>query len=337
MNATPAALPTSSNNTPPITGTWSPAVINTSVPGSRSIHHTGGRSMCAPSTTMTVVVTNSITPTFTQLGPYCVNATPAALPTSSNNTPPITGTWSPAVINTSVPGSQVYTFTPTAGQCAAPSTTMTVVVTNSITPTFTQLGPYCVNATPAALPTSSNNTPPITGTWSPAVINTSVPGSQVYTFTPAAGQCAATSNMAITILSTPSAGSFEVTNTSCNLSNGAVTFNLVSSGTPPYSYNFNNQGFTNTTTFNNLFEGSYPVVVKDANDCILNIIVIIGNDPSVPWGKSGWVANIFSPNGDGVNDELKIFIGTDIKRVNKFEIYDRWGSKLFAATNIDSK
>ena len=64
-------------------------------------------------------------------------------------------------------------------------------------------------------------------------------------------------------------------------------------------------------------------MVKDANDCILNIIVIIGNDPSVPCGeKSVWVANIFSPNGDGVNDELKIFIGTDIKRVNKFEIYD---------------
>ena len=37
------------------------------------------------------------------------------------------------------------------------------------------------------LPTSSNNG--ITGTWSPATINTATVGTTTYTFTPAAGQC----------------------------------------------------------------------------------------------------------------------------------------------------
>ena len=35
----------------------------------------------------------------------------------------------------------------------------------------------------------------------------------------------------------------------------------------------------------------------------------------------------FSPNGDGNNDELKVF-GNCIKSLT-FEIYDRWGEKVF--------
>ena len=45
-----------------------------------------------------------------------VQFTPDVLPTVSNNTVPINGTWSPAVINTSAIGSNVYTFTPSNGQ-----------------------------------------------------------------------------------------------------------------------------------------------------------------------------------------------------------------------------
>jgi hypothetical protein len=55
---------------------------------------------------------------------------PGSLPVFSNNSIPVSGSWSPRVINTSSVGSSVYTFTPTAGQCAS-TTTMTVVVTNS--------------------------------------------------------------------------------------------------------------------------------------------------------------------------------------------------------------
>ena len=58
---------------------------------------------------------------------------------------------------------------------------ITIVVDPAVTPTFTQLGPYCLNATPAALPTSSTNNPAITGTWSPAAINTSILGNTTYT------------------------------------------------------------------------------------------------------------------------------------------------------------
>ena len=63
-------------------------------------------------------------------------STAPALPATSNNG--ITGTWSPATINTAAAGTTTYTFTPAAGQCAA-TVTMDIVITTQITPTFTQL------------------------------------------------------------------------------------------------------------------------------------------------------------------------------------------------------
>jgi hypothetical protein len=120
-----------------------------------------------------------------------------ALPTSSTNVPPITGTWSPAISNTAT---TTYTFTPTAGLCASP-TNLTITITPNVTPTFASVGPYCSGATIPALPTTSNEG--ITGTWSPAISNTA---TGTYTFTPTVGQCATTTTLTITITPLNTAG-----------------------------------------------------------------------------------------------------------------------------------
>src|SRR5258705_6242863 len=105
---------------------------------------------------MDIVITNQVTPAFTQLGPLCQNSTAPLLPGTSNNT--ITGVWSPATINTTVAGTTTYTFTPAAGQCAVP-VTMDIVITNQVTPAFTQLGPLCQNSTaPVLIRTSHDST-----------------------------------------------------------------------------------------------------------------------------------------------------------------------------------
>src|SRR5438034_1542853 len=192
LNSTAPVLPTTSGNN--ITGTWSPAAINTSTAGTTTYTFTPTAGQCATTATMDIVITNQITPTFAQVGPLCLNSTAPVLPTTSGNN--ITGTWSPAAINTSTAGTTTYTFTPTAGQCAT-TATMDIVITNQITPTFTQVGPLCQNSTAPALPTTSSNN--ITGTWSPATINTSAAGTTTYTFTPTAGQCATTATMDIVI------------------------------------------------------------------------------------------------------------------------------------------
>ena len=192
QGAVAPALPTISNNG--VSGTWNPAVINTSVAGTVTYTFTPNAGQCAVSVTMEILVSPQVTPVFTQIGPLCQNSIAPALPGISNNG--VTGTWNPAVVNTSVIGTTTYTFTPNAGQCGAIAT-MEVVISSQIIPTFTQIGPLCQNSTTPALPTTSNNG--ITGTWNPAVINTSTIGTTTYTFTPNAGQCGAVTTMEVAI------------------------------------------------------------------------------------------------------------------------------------------
>src|SRR4030095_13009728 len=172
-NSTAPPLPTTSTNG--ITGVWSPSTISTTANGTYTF--TPSPNQCAVPVTMDIVITNQITPTFTQIGPLCQNSTAPPLPTTSTNG--ITGTWSPATISTTANGT--YTFTPAAGQCAVP-VTMDILITTQLPPTFTQMGPLCQNSTAPPLPTTSTNG--VTGTWTPATISTTANGT--YTFTPAA-------------------------------------------------------------------------------------------------------------------------------------------------------
>ena len=199
QNSTAPVLPTSSTNLPAITGSWN-AALSTASAGTIVYTFTPDPGQCASTATMSVVVTPEITPTFTQIGPLCQNSTAPILPTSSTNLPAITGTWN-AVLSTASAGTIIYTFTPNGGQCAIP-TTMSVIVTPEITPTFTQLGPLCQNSVAPVLPTSSTNIPAITGTWN-TVLSTSTAGTIIYTFTPDAGICATTTTMSVLVNPTP--------------------------------------------------------------------------------------------------------------------------------------
>ncbi len=195
VNSVPAALPTTSNNG--VAGTWNPAAISTATAGTVTYTFSPTGSPCANTATMAVVVNSSITPTFTALGPYCTGATPAALPATSNNG--IAGTWNPATISTATAGNTIYTFTPTGSTCAT-TATMTVTVNASIAPTFTALGPYCVGTAPAALPLTSTNG--VVGTWNPTTISTATAGTATYTFTPTGSTCATTATMTVTVSAT---------------------------------------------------------------------------------------------------------------------------------------
>ena len=130
--------------------------------------------------------------TFTPIDSICVGD-PNPLPATDING--VTGTWSPAFDPNAT---TTYTFTPDAGQCAA-TVDMTIGITPLTIPDYTQISDVCIG-TSLTIPTTSNNG--IIGTWSPAFDpNTTT----TYTFTPNAGQCAATVDMTIGItpLTTP--------------------------------------------------------------------------------------------------------------------------------------
>lgn len=49
-----------------------------------------------------------------------------------------------------------------------------------------------------------------------------------------------------------------------------------------------------------------------------------------------FVPNAFSPNGDGVNDQLEFFFKSDYEFTGELQIFDRWGNRLFEAKNVDA-
>ena len=130
-----------------------------------------------------------VNPLFTAVADICNGAVLAPLPTTSNDG--ITGTWSPALDNTLT---TPYTFTPDLGECANPAT-LTIVVNPIVDPVFDAVDAICDGAVLALLPTTSIDG--ITGTWSPALDNTT---TTLYTFTPTAGLCANPAMLTITVI-----------------------------------------------------------------------------------------------------------------------------------------
>lgn len=54
----------------------------------------------------------------------------------------------------------------------------------------------------------------------------------------------------------------------------------------------------------------------------------------VEYNNPVYVPNIFSPNGDGVNDFFTIYPGPSVVEVKNFQIYDRWGERVYENKNF---
>ena len=67
--------------------------------------------------------------------------------------------------------------------------------------------------------------------------------------------------------------------------------------------------------------------MTDANGCMAedDIYVRVEKDKII------YVATGFTPNGDGVNDFLFVQGGMGSERVISFEVFDRWGERVFLA------
>jgi gliding motility-associated-like protein len=325
--ATLAALPTTSNNG--ITGTWAPALNNTAT---TTYTFTPAAGQCATTATMTITVDPKDIPTFTPVAPICAGATLAALPTTSNNG--ITGTWSPALNNTAT---TTYTFTPDAGQCAA-TTTLTITVNQKVTPTFAPFAPFCSGDTLATLPSSSTNAIPVTGTWSPALNHTA---TTTYTFTPDTGQCATAANFTWQVNPAPALLNI---NRDTIVNDGAVVAPCnFTVNDPAGSIRWNNSnpsiglaasgaGTIPSFTATNMADTPYTAIITTVpfiNGCAgvsqsFKITVL-------PLAKDIFVPNIFSPNGDGKNEQLFIY-GNYIASVD-MQIFNQWGQRLITLTD----
>jgi gliding motility-associated-like protein len=85
------------------------------------------------------------------------------------------------------------------------------------------------------------------------------------------------------------------------------------------------------------------IIVNKANNyaiTVTNRCGIYNDDVSIAFKKCGckvFVPTAFSPNGDGVNDELEVYFGCDFDyKVKRFHIYNRWGNLVFSSENTNT-
>jgi len=205
INDAAPAFSNTSTNTYPYTGTWSPATISTANAGTFTYTFTPNPGECAFPATMDIVVHALTTPQFNPMGQICQYMTNVVIPTTAINTssylggPLITGAWNSPTVITAAPGTVNYTFTPDPNQCASP-VTIPITVDPLIIPQFTQIPQLCQDEANPIFPTTSNNVPGITGSWTPPTIDTSIPSITTHTFFPDPGQCGDTIDMVVTIV-----------------------------------------------------------------------------------------------------------------------------------------
>lgn len=177
----------------------------------------------------------------TQTGsPAGVYSSTAGLTLNTTN-----GTVNPS---TSTPGQYNVTYTVAAsGSSSACVSTAILTILDVKTPTFDPVLPVCA-VTPFTLPTTSLNG--VTGTWSPAINNTS---TTTYTFTPAANQCTVQTLTTMTVVVNP----LPIVNAGLDsLICESTQFTLNASGADSYVWD---NGVVNGTPFSPTVTTTYTV------------------------------------------------------------------------------
>ncbi|MFL1011475.1 T9SS type B sorting domain-containing protein, partial [Flavisericum labens] len=299
------ALPTTSNEG--ITGVWSPALNNTAT---TTYTFTPNPNQCALSTTMTITVIPKENPTFAAVAPICSGDSLAPLPTMSDNG--YSGSWSPAIDNTQT---TTYTFTPNSGECAN-LVDLTITVNPLIDPVFNAIpSVVCENSGDFILPMTSNNSPAITGVWSPSFVDSTVLGTFNYVFTPDAGQCASATAMDITVKPSNNLIDFQWTVTEPFSENQVITISAIQPG--DYLYQLDLGSFQTSPVFENVSYGEHTVTVSDPDGC--NAPLTKGGIFVVDYPK------FFTPNGDGENDTWNI---DSLMSNARIFVFDRYGKLL---------
>lgn len=70
---------------------------------------------------------------------------------------------------------------------------------------------------------------------------------------------------------------------------------------------------------------TYTLTIIDINGCEATAQVVV----DVKRRRRVYIPNVFSPNGDGLNDKFQVYTGVGVKRINFIRLYDRWGEKVY--------
>lgn len=245
-----------------------------------------------------------VTPTFSPIGSVCFGATPPILPSSSNNTSPITGTWNPPIINNTASG--IYTFNPTAGQCA---TTQTLAVTIVPSPTLSvNSSTICPNGTATLTATGANSyswSAGLSSSTGSIALGTPI-STTIYTVTGTVGSCTSSATSTITVF-TPtisvSSSTICLGSTATLTANGASTYTWlpmnVSGNTATvsptsnttYTINGTSGACTGSTTVNVNVTPIPTISVNNATVCASSTIILVATGATSYTWSNGVTTN----------------------------------------------
>lgn len=98
---------------------------------------------------------------------------------------------------------------------------------------------------------------------------------------------------------------------------------VIGSEQPGFQYIWNTGDTTATIRVSE--SGVYSVTMTDASGCSVQATIRV----NVTRRGHVYVPNVFSPNFDGHNDYVSIFADASVRRVQTFQIADRWGTLVF--------
>jgi gliding motility-associated-like protein len=290
-----------------------------------------------------VEVEDTLVPSFPPLGPYCMGD-PVSLPTTSDNG--ITGSWSPA-LSTNTLGTNTYTFTSTG---CSPVVVRDITVLNSpyaeisgdtsacegdtILPQIIFTGEntnapytfiYVINGDTMQISTSNNED---TASVTIPTNTTGVFNIELIMVLDTSCSRDLSSFLTVTIYDTPIA---DFTASSYNGQSGDdIYFQNNSSGENAvewYHYKDSTSFWGNQNDVTYVFNevGDHEVTLIARNDqCESSITKIIS---ILPNAASYNLPNVFTPNGDGINDVLD-FHFDNVKELD-FIILNRWGNIIY--------
>lgn len=138
--------------------------------------------------------------------------------------------------------------------------------------------------------------------------------------------CAATDSIYITVFSRPEQiAEIIVIEEVCGNGGGSVLLNITDNSTAPYLFNFNSSGYSASTNYENLVNGSYSLEIMDNRGCTFDTIIYV---PDNVISDTSHVPNCFSPNNDGINDTW--FIASFCGEKIHCKIFNRWGIEVAA-------
>jgi gliding motility-associated-like protein len=334
--ATPGGTWSGTGITNAVNGTFDPGVAGA---GSFVIIYTISGS-CGDADTLTIVVNASADANIDPAGPFCYADAPVNLTAQDPG-----GTWS----GNGITNASLGTFDPAtagvgthlitygiAGPCGD-TATLSITVDSVFDASILSSGPYCDNVATVSLVSTTAG-----GTWSGQGITNTSTGA----FGPAAvgagtyaiiytisGTCGAADTVNISVVASPNA-TLTASDESCiGMADGTAAISA-SGGTSPYTYLWQNS--QTSASISGLAPGSYSVILSDANGCFIvdTATILASTEPCEVIVPVIYVPNVFSPNGDGINDVL--FVHGQGVATLEFKIFDRWGEVVFQTTDLNT-